>query len=82
MGRNKKTEAQRRAEQFGERYRMGKAKLALKEPQMAEILGVSPMTLRKYRRQPGRFSIDQIAKIGAVMCWTDADYMAIIRPGR
>lgn len=82
MGRNKKTEAQRRSEQFGERYRMGKAKLALKEPQMAEIIGVSPSSLRKYRSQPGLFSVDQLVKIGKIMCWTDEDYLAIIRPNK
>lgn len=82
MPRLKKTDAQRRAERFGEHYRVGKARLQLQEPDIAAALGMGESTLRKYKRSPDTFSLGQIVRLGSVFGWTEAEYMDIIRGGQ
>jgi len=81
MGRPRKTEAQRRAERFGELYRVGKAKLGLTEDHVKNMVGLKgrPSLLAR-RKDPGKFTLEQLVTLGKVFGWTDADYMAIIHP--
>lgn len=80
MPRPKKTTADRRAEIFLRNYKIGKAKTGFQEPDVARALEISESTLRRNKKSPGKFSIDQIATIGKVFGWSDADYLAILRP--
>lgn len=82
MPRLRKTDAQRRAERFGELYRVGKARLGMTDEQVGQMLDMSSATLRKKRRSPGEFSFSQIITMGAVFGWSDEDYLAIIHPQR
>lgn len=78
MPRLRKTEAQRRAERFGEHYRVGKARLQLQEPQIAEAVGLGVSTLRKYKRDPDLFSMGQLVRLGDVLGWSSEDYVDIL----
>ncbi len=80
MGRHRKTDSQRRAERFGELYRVGKAKLGLTEHQICEMLGVTGPTLLARRKDPMKFSLGQLVTLGTAFGWTDAEYMSIIHP--
>lgn len=82
MPRLKKTDAQRRAERFGEHYRVGKARLQLQEQDIASVLGMGSSTLRKYKRSPDAFSLGQLVRLGGVFGWTEDEYMDIIRGGK
>lgn len=82
MGRPKKTTAQRRAERFNVLYREGKARLGLLEPDIAAMLGVSRDTLRNYRKNPGRLSLEKAALLGTAMGWTDEEISAVLFPER
>lgn len=80
MPRPRKTEAQRRAERFGERYRVGKARLGATEKQIGNILGIERPALLARRKDPGKLSVDQLVTLGKVFNWSDDDFIAIIRP--
>lgn len=80
MPRPRKTDAQRRAEQFGERYRVGKARICATEEQIGQILGIKRPALLARRNDPGKLSVDQLATLGDVFGWSDEDFLAIIRP--
>lgn len=82
MPRLKKTDAQRRAERFGEHYRVGKARLKLQEPDIAAALGMGKTTLLMHRRNPETFSLGQLVRLGDVFGWTEGEYMDIIRGGK
>lgn len=82
MPKLRKTEAQRRAERFGERYRVGKALIGATEEQIGRLLGIKRPTLLEKRNNPGKFSVDQLVTIGKAFGWSDEDYLAIIRPDR
>ena len=82
MGRHKKTTAQRRAERFEMLYRIGKARLGLVEPEIAAMLGVSRETLRSYRRDPGKLSLEKAAVLGTAMGWTDEEIASVLFPER
>lgn len=77
----KKTDAQRRAEQFGEHYRVGKSRLQLQEPDIAAAPDVSERTLCRYRTSPDKVPFGQLVRLGRVFGWTEAEYM-IIRGGQ
>lgn len=80
MPRPRKTESQRRAEQFGERYRVGKARICATEEQMGKVLGITRPALLARRNDPGKLSVQQLVTLGKVFNWSDEDYLAIIRP--
>ena len=80
MPRPRKTETQRRAERFGERYRVGKARLGATEEQIGNILGLKRPALLARRKDPGKLSVDQLVTLGKVFNWSDDDFIAIIRP--
>ena len=82
MGRHKKTTAQRRAERFQMLYRIGKARLGLMEPEIAAMLGVSRDTLRGYRRDPGKLSLEKAAILGTAMGWTNEEIASVLFPDR
>ena len=82
MGRPKKTTAQRRAERFQMLYRIGKARLGLLEPEIAAMLGVTRDTLRSYRRDPGKLSLEKAAILGAAMGWTNEEITSVLFPER
>lgn len=82
MGRHKKTTAQRRAERFQMLYRIGKARLGLLEPEIAAMLGVTRDTLRSYRRDPGKLSLEKAAILGTAMGWTDEEIASVLFPER
>ena len=80
MGRPKKTEAQRRAERFGELYRVGKAKLGLTGQQVAQMIGVSYPTLLARRNNPDKFSLGDLATLGAAFGWSSEDFASLYHP--
>lgn len=82
MGRLKKTTAQHRAERFETLYRVGKARLGLLEPDIAAMLGVTRDTLRSYRRDPGKLSLEKAAILGMAMGWTDEEFASVLFPER
>lgn len=82
MGRHKKTTAQRRAERFQVLYRIGKARLGLLEPEIAAMLGVTRETLRSYRRDPGKLSLEKVAILGTAMGWTTEEIASVLFPER
>lgn len=82
MGRHKKTTAQRRAERFQLLYRIGKARLGLLEPEIAAMLGVTRDTLRSYRRDPGKLSLEKVAILGTAMGWTTEEIASVLFPER
>ena len=80
MPRPRKTEDQRRAERFRESYRTGKARIGFLEPQIAAALGIGESTMRKYKQNPcDQFSINQFAKLGELLGWSDDELLSIIR---
>lgn len=82
MPKLRKNDAQRRAERFSEHYRVGKAKLKLLEPQIADMLGIGQTTLKKYKHDPlNEFSVEQLISFGHAFGWTDAEYLDIIHGG-
>lgn len=82
MSRLKKTDAQRRAERFGEHYRVGKARLRLKDPDIANALGIGRTTLSARKHNPDAFSLGQLVRLGDVFGWGEGEYMDIINGGR
>lgn len=82
MPRLKKTDAQRRAERFGEHYRVGKARLKLRDPDIAAALGVSERTLRNYKTRPDGVPFGKLVRLGHLFGWTEAEYMDIISGGK
>lgn len=82
MPRLKKTDAQRRAERFGEHYRVGKARLQLQESDIATAVGMAGATLRKYKRSPDMFSLGQLVRLGHMFGWSETEYMEIIEGRR
>lgn len=82
MPKLRKTDAQRRAERFSEHYRVGKARLKLLEPQIADMLGIGTATLTRYKRDPlNEFSVEQLISFGRAFGWSDAEYLDIIHGG-
>lgn len=81
MGRRRKTESRRRAERFGELYRIGKARLGLTEEQISQMIGFKgrPALLDR-RKNPDKLSLGQLVTLGTAFGWSDSEYMAIIRP--
>lgn len=80
MGRRRKTKADRRAERFGELYRVGKARFQLTEDQVGDILGMKRPALLSRRKDPGKFSIEEFSILGDMFGWTGEDVMSILRP--
>lgn len=80
MGRPRKTTAERRAERFSMPYRIGKASTGLKEEDIAELVNLSTVTLRRYRKDPGLFPVGVLATIGTALGWSEADYIAVLFP--
>ena len=80
MPAKKKTRADRAAEAFRERYKVGKARLDLQETDIAEIVGFKTLNpLRKRRRDPLGFTVGQLMAMGAAFHWTADDYLAILQ---
>ncbi len=80
MPAKKKTRADRAAEAFRQRYRMGKARLDLQETDIAAIVGYSSVNpLRKRRRDPLEFTLGQMLALGAAFQWTADDYLDILQ---
>ena len=63
MPRLKKTDARRRAERFEELYRVGKARLKLKDSDIAAALGIGRTTLSMRKHDPDAFSLGQITRL-------------------
>lgn len=82
MPRLKKTDAQRRAERFDEHYRVGKARLQLRDPDIAAALGVSERTLHNYKTRPDGVPFGKLVRLGNLFGWTEAEYMEIIEGRR
>lgn len=82
MPRLKKTTADKRAEIFIRNYKIGKAYIGFLDSDVARALDISEATLRKRRKNPGKFSVDQLATLGKIFNWSDEDFLAIIRPGK
>lgn len=78
MPRLKKTDAQRRAERFDEHYRVCKARLRLRDPDIAAAIGMGESTLRKYKRAPDMFSLGQLVRLGHIFGWSAEEYTDII----
>ena len=77
MPKPRKTESQRRAERFGESYRIGKARLGATEEQIGAMLGLGRPALLSRRKEPEKFSVGEIVKLGRAFGWTDEEYLAI-----
>lgn len=79
MGRLRKTEAQRRAERFGELYRVGKARSGLTEELVGNMLGMRRPALLARRNSPDKFSVGELALLGKAFGWSDDEFLSIIR---
>ena len=73
-------ETQLRAERFGEIYRVGKARANLTEREVAQILGVSHVTLGKYKKAPENFPFGKLLVLGNLFGWTADEFLAITFP--
>lgn len=82
MPRLRKTDAQRRADRFSEHYRVGKARLQLRDADIATVLHVAPSTMQRYKNDPAKLSLEQIVLIGSIFGWTACEYMDIISGGK
>lgn len=82
MGRLRKTDAQLRAERFAEVYRVGKARANLTEREVAQILGVSHVTLGKYKKTPEIFPFGKLITLGTMFGWTEDEFLAVAFPKR
>lgn len=71
-----------RRERFAVPYRVGKARMGLKEPDISAMIGVCEDTLRHHRNSPGNFTVRQLSTIGTALMWTDEDYLAVLFPER
>lgn len=79
MPRPRKTESQRRAERFGELYRMGKSKVRATEAQIGAAAGMCRPALSRRLKDPEKYvSLGDLVKFGKIFGWTDEDYLAII----
>ena len=82
MGRPKKTTAQRRAERFEYLYRIDKARLGLREPDIAAMLDISLPTLKSYRTDPGRMPLGKAVILWTAMDWTAEKIVSVLFPER
>lgn len=83
MPRPMKTEEQRRADRFGELYRIGKAKTGMTDAQCAAMVGVCEKTLYSAKNNPGKkISIGQVARFGRAFGWTSDEIASIVYPDR
>lgn len=81
MSRPKKTHEDRRTEVFSKMYKIGKAKTGFLDPDICRAFGISGPTLREKKKFPGdRISIAQLETFGEMFGWSDADYLAVLRP--
>lgn len=78
MPRLRKTEAQKQAEAFHTRYRVGKARLCLREPDVARILGISESTLALRKRSPDKFNVGEFRRMAKLFEWTPDDILEIV----
>lgn len=82
MRRNKKTRAERMNEQFGEFYRIGKAKVGMTNQEIANAVGLSSQAALKRRRDnPGKFTVQQLLALGMTLRWTEEEFLSVIRAG-
>lgn len=77
MPRLKKTDKQRRAERFSEHYRVGKARLRLRDPEIAAALGVAESTLYRYKKEPDKLPLGKLVRLKHVLGWSDREYLDI-----
>lgn len=82
MPRGKKTTAQRRAERFELLYREGKARLGLRESDVAAMIGVSCPTLKSYRQDPGKLLLEKAIILWTAMDWTNEEIASVLFPER
>lgn len=79
MPRLRKTESQRRAERFGERYRIGKARIGATEEQIGEAIGLCRPALNRRLDDPEKYvKLGDLVKFGKIFGWSDEDFLAII----
>jgi len=65
----------RRAERFGELYRIGKARIGFTEEQISKMIGFKgrPPLLER-RRNPEKLSLGQLITLGHAFNWSEAKY--------
>lgn len=79
MPRLRKTESQRRAERFGELYRVGKARLRLTEDQISASIGLCRPALNQRLTNPDKYlRLGDLVDLGELFGWTDEDFLSII----
>ena len=78
MPRLKKTAAERRAERFDELYQVSKARFQMRDSEIAACLDISVSTLRRCRQDPGRFQVEQRARLGDILGWSGEDFLRIM----
>lgn len=81
MGRLRKTDAQRRAEQFRARYEFGKHLMGFTDEQISKAAGICRNTLISYKKNPEK-CFGTFRTIGAMLGWQDEDYLAILKGGK
>lgn len=78
MPRLRETEEQKQEEAFRARYRVGKARLCLREPDVARILGISESTLALRKRSPDKFNVGEFRRMAKLFEWTPDDILEIV----
>lgn len=78
MPAKRKTRSDRLREQFSAMYRSGKAVTGLRDPEIADSIGLSVTSLWSRRKDPSKLTLGEISKLSAVLRWSDEDVVKLI----
>lgn len=79
MPAKRKTRADRLREQFSTMYRTGKALSGMKDPEIAESIGLKSVTSLKLRKEdPSRLTLGELTTLAAIMQWSDDDILKLV----
>lgn len=83
MGRKKQNRVDRWRDEFGVVYRIGKARAGLTEENIAMRIGLQTRPpLQARRKDPGKFTLNELILMREALRFTDEDYLTIIHAGK
>lgn len=83
MGRKRKTRAERWSEAFAPIYRVGKARVGLREQDVAQVIGFKERAaLLRRRKNPGLLTLDEFILMGTAFQWSEDEMLEVLRAGK
>ena len=78
MPAKKKTKQDRLVEAFTAFYKIGKARAGLRDSDVANVLGLTQVTLRKRRNNPKEFRAGELATLAVLFRWETVEVNNLI----